>query len=581
MELKEVTSTFKKPLEKIFSVLGEELQHTFSNRLLEYQTEEYKRNYFSKTLLHRSEPKCLMDFYQPLFIRKYSENVYSEKRIPTSSARKLLNKWNYITLIGNAGSGKSTIIKYLFTNCFKEQYKIPVKVELRYLNEFKGSISEYIYDQIFHFHKLGFSDRIIDRLLSSDSFAFFFDGYDELNSNIKAQTTKDIDSFVQKFPDNKYVITSRPYTSIDLLPLFSNFEVCDLDENEIAAFVKKQIPNEEIELAEKIIKAINKTENRSYSSFLSNPLLLSMFILTFQSYSDIPQKRSEFYDQVFDTLFSIHDSVSKLAFVRERLSGLAKDQIEEILQLFSFLSFFEEKFVFSNNYLTDKLETIKSKKSNIEFNNEKFIDDLQVAIGILNKEGIDYTFPHRSLQEYFASLYISKLSQVNKKTLYDKLNREIKSNPSTLLNREHFFMLLVEMDYNNICQYVSIPTIERILEELQNIDNPSNSVIHEYYGKLMLLFHILLNTYKNHPSIHKSIFEEELPYAFFGDNNDIFKIPSDLEKQFYQNERGKVQIKLMKKALDVFVKDGAKTIEEFRNKLIENEQSDSEIINLI
>ncbi|MEP2508893.1 MAG: NACHT domain-containing protein [Reichenbachiella sp.] len=581
MDLKEVTSTFKKPLEKIFSVLGEELQHTFSNRLLEYQTEEYKRNYFSKTLLHRSEPKCLTEFYQPLFIRRYTDHDHSEKRISTSSAKRLLNKWNYITIIGNAGSGKSTIIKYLYTNCFKEQYKIPIKIELRYLNEFDGSISEYIYDQIFHFHKLGFSDRIIDRLLSSDSFAFFFDGYDELNSNIKAKTTKDIDSFVQKFPNNKYVITSRPYTSIDLLPLFSNFEVCDLDENEIAAFVKKQIPKEEIELAEKIIKAINKSENRSYQSFLSNPLLLSMFILTFQSFSDIPQKRSEFYDQVFDTLFSIHDSVSKLAFVRERLSGLAKDQFEEILQLFSFLSFFEEKFVFSSNYLTDKLETIKSKKSNIEFNNEKLIDDLQVAIGILNKEGIDYTFPHRSLQEYFASLYITKLGQDNKRTLYDKLNREIQANPSTLLSREHFFLLLVEMDYNNICQYVSIPTIERILEEIQNIDNLSNGVIHEYYGKLMLSFHILLDTYKNHPALHKKIFEEELPYAFFGDEGDIFKVSKEDEKNFYKSERGMEHIKQMKKALDSFMSEGTNTIQQFRNKLIEDEQSDSEIINLI
>ncbi|WP_258102267.1 NACHT domain-containing protein [Marinoscillum pacificum] len=581
MELKEITSTFKKPLEKIFSILGEELQHTFSNRLLEYQTEEYKRNYFSKTLLHRSEPKCLTEFYQPLFIKKFAEQTHPEKRISTSSTKKLLNKWNCITLIGNAGSGKSTIIKYLYTNCFKEQFKIPIKIELRYLNEFDGSISEYIYDQIFHFHKIGFSERIIDRLLSSDSFAFFLDGYDELNSNIKAKTTKDIDSFVQKFPNNKYVITSRPYTSIDLLPLFSNFEVCDLDENEIAAFVKKQIPIEEIELAEKIIKSINKSENRSYRSFLSNPLLLSMFILTFQSFSDIPQKRSEFYDQVFDTLFSIHDSISKLAFVRERLSGLAKDQFEEILQLFSFLSFFEEKFVFSSNYLTDKLEIIKSKKSNIDFNNERLIDDLQVAIGILNKEGLDYTFPHRSLQEYFASLYITKLGPDNKKKLYDKLNREIQSNPTTLLRREHFFLLLVEMDYNNICQYVSIPTVERFLLELQGISNPSSGVIHEYYGKLMLSFHILLDTYKNHPAVHLSIFEEELAYAFFGEGDDVFKVSKEDEKNFYSGERGMEQIELMKKALNNFIVDGANTIKKFRKKLIDDEQSDSEIINLI
>ncbi|MDD3772473.1 MAG: NACHT domain-containing protein, partial [Weeksellaceae bacterium] len=244
MEIKDLASIFKGPIDKLLSFIGTELQQSFSNRLLEYQVEEYKRNFYAKTILHRAEPKPLNDFYQPLFIREL-KNANIEKRISTHSAKKLLNKWNYITLFGNAGSGKSTIVKYLFVNCFEEGYKIPIKIELRYLNEFKGNINDYIFNEIFKFQKLGFSNAIIDRLLDSDSFVFFFDGYDELNSSIKTQTTKDIDSFVTKYPTNNYIITSRPYTNIDLLPLFTNFNVCDLEDNEIAAFVKKQIPKEE------------------------------------------------------------------------------------------------------------------------------------------------------------------------------------------------------------------------------------------------------------------------------------------------------------------------------------------------
>src|SRR5690606_19978514 len=142
-------------------------------------------------------------------------------------------------------------------------------------------------------------------------------------------------------------------------------------------------------------------------------------------------------------------------YVREKLSGLSKDQFEEVLQLFSFLSYFEEKFLFPSNYLTDKLNTIKSKKKSLEFDNDKFIDDLQVAIGILNKDGLDYTFPHRSLQEYFAALYISKLSIDNKTTFYSKLKAEIEENFGSLMSRDHFFGLLAEMDYNNLSSLVS------------------------------------------------------------------------------------------------------------------------------
>ncbi|MEA4976256.1 MAG: hypothetical protein VB046_11015 [Paludibacter sp.] len=165
MEIKDLSTFFKGPIEKLTTLVGNELQQTFSNRILEYQVEEYKRNYFSKTILHRAEPKPLNEFYQPLYIELHKKNEIG-KRIPTSSSKKLLNKYNYLTLIGSAGSGKSTIVKYLYTNCFSENYKIPIKVELRYLNEYKGSIHDYIYNEIFHFQKLGFSNTIIDRFIT-------------------------------------------------------------------------------------------------------------------------------------------------------------------------------------------------------------------------------------------------------------------------------------------------------------------------------------------------------------------------------------------------------------------------------
>jgi predicted NACHT family NTPase len=239
IEIKDLATFFKGPLDKLLSFIGSELKQSFSNRLLEYQVEEYKRNYFSKTLLHRAEPKALNEFYQPLFIR-LDKKGQADERISTSSAKKLLNKYNYVTIIGSAGSGKSTIVKYLYTNSFTENYRIPIKVELRYLNEYNGSINDFIFNEIFHFQKIGFSNTIIDRLLSSDSFIFFFDGYDELSSNIKSKTTKDIDNFVQKYPSNKYVITSRPYTSIDLLPLFTNFHVCDLSRMKLQLSLKSK-----------------------------------------------------------------------------------------------------------------------------------------------------------------------------------------------------------------------------------------------------------------------------------------------------------------------------------------------------
>lgn len=85
-------------------------------------------------------------------------------------------------------------------------------------------------------------------------------------------------------------MTSRPFVNIELLENFHNYEVCDLSIEEIKSFIEKQFNETEKELAEKIIQTINSEDVQTYKSFLSNPLLLSMFIITYQTDSNIPQK---------------------------------------------------------------------------------------------------------------------------------------------------------------------------------------------------------------------------------------------------------------------------------------------------
>ncbi|MGF1923260.1 MAG: NACHT domain-containing protein [Bacteroidia bacterium] len=574
MEVKDLSTLFKGPLDKLLNRLGTELEQIVSNRLLEYQAEEFRRNYYSKTILHRAEPKPLNDFYQPLFIREYEKN--SGPRISTSSTRKLFSKSKYITIIGSAGSGKSTIIKHLFVTCFKEDYKIPIKIELRYLNDFKGRFHEYIFNEIFTFNKLGSSSTIIDRLLNSGNFVFFFDGYDELNSNIRTQVTKDIDAFVSKYSENDYVITSRPYTSIDLLPLFSNFSVCNLEDGEIAAFVRKQIPLEEKEMASKMIEAINKGENISYKAFLSNPLLLSMFILTFQSYSDIPSNRSEFYNQVFDTLFAVHDSMSKLAYIREKVCALNKSQFEEVLRSFSFLSFFEEKFIFSSNYLVAKFDFIKEKKKDISFDNELFTEDLQVAIGILNKEGLDYTFPHRSLQEYFAASYIEKLGPENKKKMYTKMMVDIRDNFHLALNKDHFHKLLIEIDHINFARHLAIPLLTDILQKLSDLDEIDDDIAFDFYGRLLVFYHFLLKPQSE--SELKDIVNGAFGYAIINKGDNKFSM-SEHEKRGSRNNAE--MLDFMIEAVGKFKTKGSVIINSLRKSIDDIDNSDTEIINFI
>jgi predicted NACHT family NTPase len=565
---------------------AEEAKQFINNNILEYQVEEYRRNAQSKTIIHRAAPQKLSEFYQPLYIRKmnyWGYNHLSQGRIPTDSTEKLLTEYlktqlkeqQTLTIFGSAGSGKSTLIKYLFVNCIDTKFKIPIKIELRYLNDYEGSLIDYIKEKVFKTNKIAEHDRIIERLMSSGDFIYFLDGYDEISSAKKPLITKNIDELTKLYNKNYYILTSRHFSMAESLPMFHNYEVCELSNEEINQFIEKQIPKTESEIASKMVYAIGTTNNVAYRSFLSNPLLLSMFILTFQTYSNIPQKISEFYGQVFDTLYSTHDSVSKLAFERERQSGLIKEQFIEVLKLFSFISFFEEKFVFSYLYLTNGLSIVKEKK-HIEFEVEKLISDLQIAICILNKEGTEYLFPHRSLQEYFAALYIASLDEKNKQEMYSRMSTGIMSGNSANTNqsRENFYNILSELDSKCITRHIVIPFLER-LRNLQVTTNTSYKELINYFYTFQTLyssFRFILNRNEinalsnNHI---KSVLDLDIA---------LYYIPS--MAKLTQQQKQYIQLTLVP-FFDKYKSEISKVIEYLRNKLDEENRTDKDIIALV
>lgn len=582
-----VANQLKGLLTKIAKEFGAEVEQVINNNILEYQVEEYNRNLLSKTLLHRVQPKKLTEFYQPLFISrcdpKYRHRRFGsahEDRIPTDSIEQLFSDKQYITLIGSAGSGKSTIVKYLFLNAIDSNFKIPIKIELRYLNDFEGSVIDYIKENIFKLSKLASNDRIIERLMKSGDFIFFLDGYDEITSSRKERITKQIDDLVKLYNKNYYVLTTRPYTEIEMLPLFHNYEVCELSDEDINQFIRKQIPATESELIDKIIEAINNPENRSYKSFLSNPLLLSMFILTFQSYSSIPQKRSAFYSQVFDALFSVHDSMSKLAFVREKQSGLSKEQIIELMELFSFLSYFEEKFIFTSTYLNSKLDAIKEKKSHINFDNQKLISDLQVAIGIINQDGTEYTFPHRSLQEYFAALYISSLSNSNKEIVYNRIVDSLTNDRSFRMNsKDNFHLLLSELDEEGVIRFALIPFLEGFKRRLQLSKMTYKTVI-DRFVQLETFFSSFYPVLKEN-TLMKQNHEFSKKFQKYRPEKKDDKIGTKEWDKKLDKAREKLALNDIKPFLETYKEQITTKITELKSHLEIQNKSDSDIISLI
>lgn len=526
--------------------ITDQVCHIANNKILEYLTVEYERNSKTKTILHRSEPIDLIKFYQPLFLCKASEkwnhfllsNV--KKRISTENVIKLFDNVNCITIIGTAGSGKSTLIKYLFVDTIKRNYKIPLKIELRYLNNNSKDLLSYLKNEVVKFYNIANSDYIINKLLNSGEFIIFFDGFDEISSNKKEEITHDICQITKKYPKNKYVLTSRPFVNIELLENFYNYEVCNLSCEEIESFVRKQFNDSEKELADRIIHTINSEGTQTYKSFLSNPLLLSMFIITYQTDSDIPQRRSDYYYQVFNTLYSVHDTSSKLGFIREKKSGLSKENFIEILKRFSFKSFFTQNYTFTTEYFESRLQEIK-KDLGLSFNNEDLISDLEVAIGILTQDGLDITFPHRSLQEYFAALFVTTITYENKLKVYKYLYNlfiKILKDRTIIDNNANFFMLLGEMDTIEFQKRLVIPFLNEILIRVQNISTTSD----------IINFFVSINAIA-------FLIDSSMKQDFYDENENYNEIFRGYLKSMPKKNNGKKDDEFFKKSRDLLAQN--------------------------
>jgi energy-coupling factor transporter ATP-binding protein EcfA2 len=436
-----MASFFKEPIKDIYSDVKDEYLHYFENGLTEYTLQFLNKFSQTKTFLHRNERFEFYDIFFPVDIIDLS----SRKTFNSLNTNDFFKESNYITIIGNAGSGKSMLMKHLFLASINSGKRIPIFIELRYLNDFEGNISDYIHNILFK-NKIARNEKIVERLLKENYFLFLLDGYDEIYSDRKDNITKELEDFIDQYSNNYFVVTSRPGANAESLERNKNYRVKELSSKQIKSFIKLQLNfvEDKEDSITKVLEVIEQNSNQDFNEYLSSPLLLSMFLFTFSSYPELPKKKSKFYWNVYDTLSSKHDSLTKKGFWQhERKSNLQSDEVEKILEWFSYISLFKGQYSFDDNYLYKTLTQIKnSLKLSCDVND--IIYDLTVSISILVKDGLEYKFPHKSLQEYFTASLISKLPTEKKEGLYKEKMNQLKL--FTFGGNQSFFNLCFELD---------------------------------------------------------------------------------------------------------------------------------------
>lgn len=405
------------------------------------------RHSMAKSFFVRSEPIPLYDFFVPLDLRT------PRRLVPSPGAADVARVARRALLTGSGGSGKSMIMRHLLVSAIRDRSKTPIFLELRQVDLAKTSLESALLGSLRN-NGLQVDADYLERAMAAGHFVLLLDGMDELDRKDRERLAAAAQALAETYPDLWIVVSSRPDPSLEGWAGFTHFRVEPLDLDKAVALVQRLRFDPDIK--ERFLSELRTHLFQTHRSFLSNPLLLSIMLLTYQDTARIPGKLSIFYNQAYESLFQKHDAL-KGGYQRARRTQLDIQDFARVFAAFCVRTYDKRQFTFSVTAALDSLERCKTV-TRLEYNSRAFLDDAYQAVCLLVEEGVDLAFAHRSFQEYFAARFIASASPHTKKQLVKRF--------ATTRWADEVIPLLYEIDALAVEQHYLLPAIESLSKHI-------------------------------------------------------------------------------------------------------------------
>lgn len=327
---------------------------------------------------------------------------------------QIVEKEKHLIIYGEAGSGKTSTLKWLSTVYAREYLKkkeefVPIYIALD--SYVKGSFYNYLKVQL---AKKGIYETDFKKLLEGKAL-LLLDGLDLLTPSENFSPFDEISDFISEYEDCRYVIASRPEPFDSLKSMFALCELEKLTDEKIKLFIEKNVSNKR---RAKLLKARVLAEIQS-KPVLQNPLLLYLWtrlstahigtrerledIKHFTLFDSIPSSRVEIYQAFVSEIFKdyrIRDEFSrfqdqlplKISFERKSSQRMLSGRMD-----FHALSIERIDFQELNAKGID-FQELGAKKTNSEELNtgrtdiENFLTDLSFKLQCRNKISCKYDY---------------------------------------------------------------------------------------------------------------------------------------------------------------------------------------------
>ncbi len=361
------------------------------------------------------------------------EDVFIPPRFEHATMVEALRESNRMVILGGPGTGKTTLLKHLSLICAEGRSEealgwtlkggaslLPIFVPLR---EFAAECArrshdygllDYLHTYSHQRLMLTLGPDFFEEALEAGHCLMCLDGLDEVGDvGQRRRVVEAVRALVNRFPRNRYVVTSRP-AGYEAVPLaredFAHHEVLPLTDEDVREFVRASG-------AEDLLSLIEDEEH--IRALTRNPLLLTITALVHRAGVDLPKNRAALYEKCIVTLLETWDEAKGLPIAESRRPSVYRRRLLERLayELHARgehnekgqikrgdLSVLLTRLLRQNRWLglEDNLDRARGEA-------QAFVQMAQRRAGLLAEEGRDtFAFSHLAFQEYLTACDIEK-----------------------------------------------------------------------------------------------------------------------------------------------------------------------------
>lgn len=379
---------------------------------------------------NRLELTELLREVSPEKFERFSLSPVREKRVPGLEA---VEKHSKLMILGKPGAGKTTFLKHLAMQCVGGKFqanRVPIFITLKDFAEVDGIPDFLTYIDVLINST---SSPNVQTILDNGRALILLDGLDEVRETDAKRVLRQIQQFSERNARNAFVITCRIAAREYTFEKFTEVEVADFDNAQIADVSGKWFRCKQDEVkAESFLHKLK--ENPPIRELATSPLLLILLCLVFEDSGDFPANRSELYQNGVDVLLKKWDS--KRNIERDQVyKKLSLKRKEDLLSQIAYCTFETGNYFFKQKDVErqirefiENLPGASTDEETLNLDSEAVLKSIEAQHGLFVERARSiYSFSHLTFHEYFAAREIKEKSYLNvlSEHLTDKRWREV------------------------------------------------------------------------------------------------------------------------------------------------------------